>query len=211
MTTSELYTIADELRTLANTGLHYDKDAYARERNHKVLELSARLVASVEGGDSAQVLRAYEGNFSRMSPAVGVDLAVFREGRVLLIQRRDNGLWALPGGVVDVGETLREAAEREFLEEVGAKAKATDLLAILDSRVWHSRVRFQLYHHIFLGELAEGITPSPNLQGDGPTAETLDAAFFAEDALPELHAGHHLWLGLIFQLYRRERAAPYLD
>lgn len=116
MTASELYAIA-------NTGLHYDKDAYARERNHKVLELS----------DEAQILRAYEGDFSHMSPAAGVDLAVFREGRVLFIKRRYRGLWAPPPGGAQVGETLREAAEREFLEELGGEARATDLLA--DSRL----------------------------------------------------------------------------
>ncbi len=130
---------------------------------------------------------------------------------MLLIKRRDNGLWALPGGAVDVGETLREAAAREFLEETGVKAEVTELLAILDSRLWHSKVRFQLYHHIFLGQLPDDVTPAPNTEGEGATAETLDAAFFAENALPDLHAGHDRWLSLIFSLYRRERPAPYID
>ncbi|MFL6023912.1 MAG: NUDIX domain-containing protein, partial [Marmoricola sp.] len=41
------------------------------------------------------------------------------EGRVLMIQRSDNGLWALPGGVMEIGETLGQCAEREVEEETG--------------------------------------------------------------------------------------------
>lgn len=207
----ELYAIADELRALANAGLHYDTDAYARERSHKVLGLSARLVAGLEARGAGEVRLEYEGDFSRMSPAVGVDVAVFREGGVLLIQRRDTGLWALPGGGAEVGETLAEAAAREFLEETGSAVRLVRLLAVLDSRLWRSAVRFHLFHHMFLGELDEDVRLRPGVAGDGPTAETLAAAFFAEDELPELHAGHTEWVPLAFRLYRGETPAPYLD
>lgn len=46
---------------------------------------------------------------------IGVD----GEGRIALQRRRDNGLWGLPGGLVDWGETLKECAARELAEEVG--------------------------------------------------------------------------------------------
>ncbi len=82
-TRSGLYAIADELRALANAGFHYDRDPYAQARSRQALELSARLVAALEDRTAAQILEAYAGDFSRMSPAAGVDLAVFREGRVL--------------------------------------------------------------------------------------------------------------------------------
>jgi len=61
-------------------------------------------------------------------PAVTVDAAVFRktgdQWQILLINRKNppfQGMWALPGGFVDVDETLEEAAERELLEETGLK------------------------------------------------------------------------------------------
>ena len=43
------------------------------------------------------------------------------DGRIVLIKRLDNGKWALPGGIVDWGETLTQAAERELKEETGLK------------------------------------------------------------------------------------------
>lgn len=213
----EIYEIADTLRALANAGLHFDKDIYTRERSYKVLELSARLVAGLERRGESDVLREYEGDFSRMSPAVGVDVAVFQASKILLIQRRDNGLWALPGGMVEVGETLVQAAAREFCEETGAEVRLVKLLATLDSRLWHSSVKFHTCHHIFLGELAAsgelatGTRFQPNLTGDGPTAETLAAAFFGEAELPALHAGHAAWVPLVFRLERGELPAPHLD
>ena len=52
------------------------------------------------------------------------------EGRVLLIQRSDNGLWALPGGAQDVGETVSACAERETLEETGYRVRVTEVIGV---------------------------------------------------------------------------------
>lgn len=157
------------------------------------------------------MLRVYEGNLAHLSPPSGVDVAVFRGDDLLLIKRRDNGLWALPGGFVEVGETLAEAAAREFCEETGAKVSIRSLPAILDSRVWRSSVKFQLYHHIFLGDIGAAPLPVPNTEGEGSTSETVASGFFSENALPELHAGHLNWVSLVFRPYRRDLTAPYLD
>ena len=207
----DIYAVSDDLRAVANQGLHYDRDPHARGRYEKVLNASARLLAGLEQRPADEVRREYEGNFGYMSPASGVDVAVFRGDKLLLIQRRDNGLWALPGGMVEVGETLVEAAAREFFEETASEVQVTSLMAVLDSRVWRSNVRFHVYHHIFLGVVDPDVTVTPNLQGEGPTAETLAADFFAADALPDLHAGHADWTPLIFKLYHGELGTPYLD
>lgn len=66
-----------------------------------------------------EVMTEYEGNPSHIAPFVAADAAVFREERILLIRREDNGLWAMPGGLTDVGETWAQSAEGELLEEAG--------------------------------------------------------------------------------------------
>lgn len=52
------------------------------------------------------------------------------QNRVLMIERTDNGLWAVPGGAQDLGETTREAAIRETLEETGIQIDVTDIVGI---------------------------------------------------------------------------------
>jgi 8-oxo-dGTP pyrophosphatase MutT (NUDIX family) len=52
------------------------------------------------------------------------------EGRVLLILRTDNGLWAMPGGGMDIGETVLECAFRETREETGVEVVITSLVGI---------------------------------------------------------------------------------
>ena len=52
------------------------------------------------------------------------------EGNVLLHRRRDSGLWALPGGVMDIGETIGQCAEREVEEETGLTVQAYRLVGV---------------------------------------------------------------------------------
>jgi 8-oxo-dGTP diphosphatase len=70
-------------------------------------------------------------------PIVGVGAVIVDEEsqRVILARRAApplQGQWSLPGGVVELGETLRAAAEREALEETGLVVKAGEVLEVLD-------------------------------------------------------------------------------
>jgi 8-oxo-dGTP diphosphatase len=65
-------------------------------------------------------------SFDPPQPILGVSIAVFREGRVLIATRTkppSDGAFSLPGGRVEAGESLKEAALRELEEEVGVKAE----------------------------------------------------------------------------------------
>lgn len=65
------------------------------------------------------------------SLVVAVAVVVRNEsGHVLMIERTDNGLWAVPGGAQDIGETTREAAVREVREETGIEVEVTDIVGI---------------------------------------------------------------------------------
>ena len=69
-----------------------------------------------------------------ITPLVGCDTFVVNTRRqVCLIRRADNGLWALPGGYQELGETPMECAAREFLEETGLIIEVTRLLGVYSS------------------------------------------------------------------------------
>jgi ADP-ribose pyrophosphatase YjhB (NUDIX family) len=52
------------------------------------------------------------------------------DGQVLLMQRSDNGLWTVPGGALEAGETIAQAAERETLEETGYRVRVSGLIGV---------------------------------------------------------------------------------
>ena len=88
-------------------------------------------------------------------PFVGVGVAIVRDGQILLVKRRNEpgkGLWAVPGGKVEYGETLRDAAAREVKEETG-------LDVVVRSLIW-SGESISTHGHIvlidFLGSVLGG-------------------------------------------------------
>lgn len=67
-------------------------------------------------------------------PKLGVSACVWRDGKVLLVERAKppKGMWAFPGGHVEPGERLEEAAARELMEETGMTASFSGLLGLYD-------------------------------------------------------------------------------
>jgi len=103
-------------------------------------------------------------------------------GRILLIRRTDNGVWAMPGGAMELGESIAECAVREVWEETGIRASAAEPFAIYSGAQYTYTNVFGDTYQLFLvafeltgwtGELL----PDPE--------EASAAGFFAPDALPE--------------------------
>ena len=69
-------------------------------------------------------------------PVVATIATVFRDGNVLLVRRAnppDVGKWGFPGGKVDLGECLKDAAIRELFEETGVRATAQRVFTAVDA------------------------------------------------------------------------------
>lgn len=198
-----LYTIADELQAIATLGLEYARNDYERERYQKVLAASQKIVVIADGQPVINAANQYHDISGHLCPLLGADAAVFKNGQILLIQRRDNSLWGTPGGMVDVGETLAEAALRELKEETGLNGKVVRLLGIFDSRIWKSQLKSQLYHVIFEVKVTRGKPVTSN--------ETTDCRFFSAENLPSLSNGHRLMVPCLFKLKNGEVKPPYFD
>ncbi len=69
-------------------------------------------------------------------PSLCASAVVIDSGRVLLMQRKDLGLWSLPGGHVDAEETVAQAAVREVAEETGLTAELTRLVGVYSAPQW---------------------------------------------------------------------------
>jgi ADP-ribose pyrophosphatase len=93
------------------------------------------------------------------APRVGVGAVVFQDDRILMIKRGKSpskGMWSIPGGRLELGETLQEAAEREVFEETGLTVKAGTPLFVFDmvARDDDGRVK---YHYVIVDLAAEFI------------------------------------------------------
>ena len=90
-------------------------------------------------------------------PFVGVGAVVFKDRRVLLVRRGRpprKGLWSLPGGLQEVGETVFAAARREVLEETGLAIEVVELVDVVDSITRDAEDRAR-YHYTLVDVRAE--------------------------------------------------------
>ena len=138
---------------------------------------------------------------------LSVSAMVWRDREILLMRRSDNGHWGLPGGFVELGESVANAARREVVEETGWSVEIGQLIGVYSdpatqvvdySRASHTdraeaaaedvgqpdvetdkgRGRVQIVNLCFQAKAVE--------QGEPTTPdETLEMGFFAADALPE--------------------------
>ncbi|MEA3470290.1 MAG: NUDIX hydrolase [Thermodesulfobacteriota bacterium] len=90
-------------------------------------------------------------------PRVGVGAVVIQNDKVLLVKRGippSKGLWAIPGGNMKLGETLKETAEREIMEETGIAIEAGDPIYAFDF-IERDDEGAILYHYVVVDLLAE--------------------------------------------------------
>ena len=116
-------------------------------------------------------------------PLIGVGALIVENGRVVLIKRGKAplmGEWSIPGGMLEVGETLRQGAEREALEETGLLVRATDLLGIFDRIVPDAEGNI-VYHYVLIDFLCE--KTSGDLRAG---ADAADARWFTPEEVAKL-------------------------
>ena len=122
------------------------------------------------GGRTA--MRPQRKNEYPAEPRVAVGAVVFNDDKVLLVRRAQppsEDLWAIPGGRVELGETLQEAAEREILEETGITITAREPVYTFDyiDRDKSGRTRF---HYVIVDLRADYIRGEPRAGDDAAEA-----------------------------------------
>jgi 8-oxo-dGTP diphosphatase len=88
-------------------------------------------------------------------PVAGVGAVIVTEGKVVLVRRRFEplaGRWSLPGGAVEVGETLTAAVAREMLEEVGLEVEVGPVIEVFD-RIMLDEAKRVRYHYVLIDYL----------------------------------------------------------
>jgi 8-oxo-dGTP diphosphatase len=137
-------------------------------------------------------------------PLVGVGVAVFNAaGQVLLVQRGRpprQGQWGLPGGLVDLGERLVDAARREVREECGVEIALGGFITTFEPIEWDAAGKVE-YHYVVLDYWAEYVNGEVAAQDDAAAV-----AWCNVDELRGLGLNHETYEVILQAAELRERA-----
>jgi 8-oxo-dGTP diphosphatase len=130
------------------------------------------------------------------TPLVGVGAIIIENGRVVLVKRAHPPLqaeWSIPGGVLEVGELVREAAIREAREETGLTVEPGELLGVYDRVLRDADKRVQ-YHYVLIDFLCRPVAGDLTAASDAAevkwfSPEELPALKLAEDTLDVIRKG----------------------
>ena len=124
-------------------------------------------------------------------PVVGVGGVIIDRGRAVLIRRGTEpmlGQWSIPGGTLEIGETLQEGVARELLEETGLEVRVLDLIEVFD-RIYRENgsggpadTKKPRFHYVIADYLCERIGGEPRAGSD-----VTDLAFAGENELSNFH------------------------
>ena len=117
------------------------------------------------------------------APIVAVGVVVLREDEVLLVRRGQEpskGRWGVPGGAVELGETVRQAAVREVQEETGVEIQAGEVITVLDA-ITPGEDRHPRFHYVLVELLARYVGGQPSAATDA-----LETRWFSLDELAHI-------------------------
>jgi 8-oxo-dGTP diphosphatase len=105
-------------------------------------------------------------------PIIGVGAVIIHDGRALIVQRAGEprkGEWTVPGGVLELGETLRSGTEREVLEETGLVVQAGPVVDVFEN-IWPDSTGKTEFHYVLVDFLCELISGELKAETDAADA-----------------------------------------
>ena len=131
-------------------------------------------------------LKVFDTRKYPVRPHIGVGILLIRNNKLLLVKRKydpDAGYWSIPGGHIDLGEHVEDAAEREALEETGFNVKVSSLAGIINKIMYDKKGKIE-YHYVLLNYFVEQIEGDSN-QPPKAQDDALDAKFVPFEELKD--------------------------
>ncbi len=189
--------LLDELRSIAQIGLHYAKDPYDRERYTRLMRLAVTEYSAITGLAEDEISERFRQELGYVTPKVGCAAGVFNEqGQVLLVKRSDDGLWGLPAGFCEVNQSPRENLKREVREETGLEVDITALVDVCSVMPGEYGQPNTLYALVFLCKVTGGILT--------PSHETPAVGYFDHKTITDWHFDHGLRVERAYQYWLQQ-------
>lgn len=170
--------LAIEIQSLAQNGLAYTNNPYDIERYTRLREISAEMLSMKTENSVKKVKDVFCNETGYQTPKLDTRAVIFKDNKILLVHEND-GTWSLPGGWVDVLESIKSNTIKEVKEETGLDVFAKKIIAVQDRNKHNKPVYAYGVCKIFVlcellgGEFKENI-------------ETTETSYFSLNELPEL-------------------------
>lgn len=134
----EIELLLEQLQAIAQTGKHYSKDVFDRERYDQLEIVSKKLITKLINNTTAEQLDIFfDADTGYVTPKVDIRAATFKNDKILLVREKNSGQWSIPGGWGDIGYSASEIATKETFEEAGIHTVPQRLIAIKDMQKNH--------------------------------------------------------------------------
>ena len=169
---------AIEIQSIAQCGLTYTKDVYDKERYEQLRNIAAEMLSYKTEIPVNKIKNLFCNEEGYQTPKLDTRAAIFKDGKILLVHEK-SGTWSLPGGWVDVLESIESNTIKEVKEEVGLDVIAKKIIAIQDRNKHNTPLYPYGVCKVFVqcdligGEFIENI-------------ETTEIGYFSLDNLPNL-------------------------
>ncbi|EEO27536.2 hypothetical protein OFAG_00689 [Oxalobacter formigenes HOxBLS] len=169
---------AIELQFIAQAGQTYSRDPFDLERFDRIREIAAEIMSAKSGLGLETVKDLFCNETGFQTPKLDTRAAIFSDGKILMV-RESQGKWSLPGGWIDIDQSVASNTIKEVKEEAGLDVEPVRLIAVLDGNRKQPRHYAYGICKLFVLCRAKGGQFRPN-------HETSASAFFSPDALPPL-------------------------
>lgn len=169
---------AIEIQSIAQCGLTYTKDVYDKERYEQLRNIAAEMLSYKTEIPVNKIKNLFCNEEGYQTPKLDTRAAIFKDGKILLVHEK-SGTWSLPGGWVDVLESIESNTIKEVKEEAGLDVIAKKIIAIQDRNKHNTPLYPYGVCKVFVqcdligGEFIENI-------------ETTEIGYFSLDNLPNL-------------------------
>ena len=160
-----------EIATSAGYDEFWIENGLIRRQRGVLHPLSFQVEEDVVAVNASRPSRQYPGQ-----PIVGLGAVILHEGKVVLVKRRFEtlaGQWSLPGGRLELGETLEAGLAREMLEETGFEVEVGPVVDVFD-RILLDPERKVRYHYVLIDYLCRPVGGTLNHGSDVAAAELVD-------------------------------------